>query len=298
MTPLCPTHQVPIGPGGCPRCLREVVLAREAESRHFWRWAAIVFGSLFAAVALTVVFWPKPRKVETRLDPAPFRKAMEAVEDVLYHTDRLDYGHQVALQGGLAEFEVVLRRLRPSVAQRRALERYPMFCTMASHEVGNDGFDLVATRKKWEALREEHFNQAVWFRTSSPALELAQTTESARGIPADVHLYQPVIDELRLLVSRAEAASQTRIDDDDYVPTIDRRSSAKDELKADLARIRQGFPAKAHDKDPLWRKAHIDLEAAMTAAGYMLGPIGARTRTAGAAVDRAQQSLDAAMAAR
>lgn len=298
MTPLCPTHQVPIAPGGCPRCLREVVLAREAESRHFWRWAALVFGSLFVAVALTVVFWPRPRKVETRLDSAPFRPAIEAVEAVLYQTDRIDYGQQVALQGGLADFQVALRRLRPSVAQRRALEQYPMFCTMASHEVGNDGFDLVATRKKWEALRGEHFHPASWFRTSSPALELAQTTESARGIPADVHLYQPVINELRLLVSRAEAASQTRSGYDEDAPTFSPQTSAKEELKADIARIRQGFPAKALDKDPAWRKAHADLEAAMTAAGYMLGPIGARTRAAGAAVDRAQQSLDAAMAVR
>lgn len=297
MTPLCPRHQVPIVAGGCPRCLREVELARQAESRHFWRWAAIVFGSLFVAVALTVVFWPRPRKVETRLDPAAFRPAIEAVEAALYHTDRLGDEQMESLRSGLSDLEARLRKLRPSVAQRRAMERYPMFCAMAAHEVGSDGFDLVATRKKWQALRAEHFHPAPWFRTSSPALELAQATDSARGIPADVHLYQPVIDELRLLVSRAEAASQPRGDYDD-APGFSPQTSAKEELKADLARIRQGFPAKAADKDPLWRKAHTDLEAAMTAAGYMLGPIGARTRAAGAAVDRAQQSLDAARAAR
>jgi hypothetical protein len=289
---LCPKHQVPVGPRGCPRCLREVVLARETESGHFWRWAALVFGSILAAMVLTIALWPSSRKAETRLDPAAFRPAIEAVEAALYHAGRLEAAKKVSLQQGLADLQARLRRLRPSVAQRRAMEQYPMFCTMAAVEVEHEGFDVVATRKRWEALRAAHFHPAPWFRASSPALELAQATESAGRIPADTHLYQPAIDELRLLVSRAEAASRPREDLGGDPPPF---STTRAEIKADLERIRSGLPATVAGMDPAWRKAHADLEAAMTAAGYM-GSLGARTRAATAAVDRAQASLNAALA--
>jgi hypothetical protein len=250
-------------------------------------------------MAAVVLFWPRAaRKVvesQTHLDAAHFRSNMQDVETVLYSTGPLDSEQRYLLRTGLLNFQLQVRGLRPSLAQRRALEHYDMFCVVTSHEAEQDDFDRVAARRRWEELRAANFLPAPWFRTSSATVEQGQASEAGRGIPPDHHLYQPIIDELRLAISRVEMAARTASAEEDAgVDDVgfDRRQTMRSELKADLDRIRQAYPVTFDGMEPHWRKAHRDLGEAMKLVEYM------RISRARAAVEEAQQSLNAAMAVR
>jgi hypothetical protein len=198
------------------------------------------------------------------------------------------------LKDGLREFQTILLRLRPSPTQRRAREEYQMFCTMTPAEADHDSFDVVATRRRWEELRRAHFRAAPWFRSSTPALEQAQTSATARGIPADAQKYQAVIDELRLLNARVEAHLAPAPLDRDQVDYDGRNvlESARADLRRDVERVRQQMPAQFVGMEPRWRRANTELESALRAVA---GGLSSTRRPSGrAAIDQAQASLDAA----
>lgn len=288
---FCTVHQIKVGPRGCPQCLREEAVAHRIESGRFWRWAALVFGGIALLAGLTLALLPKPVRFEPFLDPEPFRAAIETTESALYTTGRLTPEDRQALREGLAEFVMVLRKQLPTTAQRRALEKYERFCTMTPVEAESDYFDVVAARQQWETLRGQYFRPASWFRASSTALEQAQTSTTARGIPDDIPKYQAVIDELRLLNARAEAALQTPRDELDY----DGRNSLdtfRSDMKRDVERVRQQMPARFQGMEPGWRRANDDLEAAVRSVAGALGP--GRRSSGRYAIDQAQASLDAA----
>jgi len=305
----CTAHQMPAGPRGCPQCLREEAVSRSLESGRFWRWAALVFGSIVGLAALTVALTPSPNRAEMVLDPTPFRSSIETVESALYATGRMTADDRILLRQGLGELQVGLRKLPPSVAQRRALERYDRFCTITPVEADQPGFDVVAARKEWEELRGSHFRAAPWFRLSSVALEQAQTSAGARGIPADAHLYPVVIERLQLLASRAEAELAALPDDPDDLDSDahDRWRSARSDVQADIARIRQQYPAPFTGMEPHWRRAYDDLEGATRGVAGLLRattytatlvPTGSEGRTrvphARSLIAQAQSSLAAA----
>jgi hypothetical protein len=300
---------MPAGPRGCPQCLREDAVSHSLESGRFWRWAALVFGSIVGLAALTVVLAPSPSRVERVLDPTPFRSAIETTESVLYAAGRLGPDDQMTLREGMGEFLLVLRKQLPTVAQRRALEKYERFCTMTPVMAEQSSFDLVAARKEWEELRAAHFRAAPWFRRSSVALEEAQTSGTARGIPADADKYQPAIDQLRLLCSRVEAELAAVPDDPEDIDheAHGRWRTARSDVQRDVERLRQQLPVPFAGMEPRWRRAWDDLDKAMRGLpGLMrpnlyspvLMPHGAEARgriPAGRAlIDQAQASLDAA----
>lgn len=306
---FCAIHRMPVGARGCPQCLREEVVSRRVESAGFWRWAGIVFGAIAVLAVLTVLLLPSPAATPRLLDPDPFRAAIERVENALYSTERLTAEERVALEEGLFALEMGLRKLRPSPAKRRALDPYVRFCTLTAFEAKSDSFDVPAARKEWESLRRAYFKPAPWFRASSNALQQAQTSASARGIPADAGLYQPAIDRLRLVQARAET-ELAALPDDPYEIDSDvyeRWRAARGEVQADLDRLRREYPVAFSGMEPGWRRAFSDLETATREVG---GLMGATTRTpslvptssegsarilrARARVDQAQASLDAA----
>jgi hypothetical protein len=306
---FCAHHRMPLGPRGCPQCLRDEAAAHRAESRRFWRWVGIVFGAIAGLAILTVLLLPSPAAGRQLLDPGPFRSAIERIESALYATGRLTAGERDALARGLSDLETGIRRLRPSAAKRRALDPYARFCVVTAFEARQDTFDVPAARKQWEALRRSHFTPAPWFRASSAALQQAQTSSGSRGIPADTHLYQASIDRLRLVQARAEAELQVLAEDPAEMDFSDhqRWRQARPEVLKDIERLRSEYPVPFSGMEPGWRRAHDDLEeATREVAGLLrptvytssLVPYGAEARArisrARAAVDQAQASLDAA----
>lgn len=306
---FCAVHRMNAGPRGCPQCLRGEALSRGAEAARFRRWAALVFGSIVLAAALTFLLLPPPAFGPQYLDPEPFRPAIEKIEGALYSTERLGQDDRDALTLGLSELQAGIRKLRPSAARRRAQEPCARFCAVTAFEAERDTFDLPSARTRWEALRRSHFKPAAWFRASSIALQQAQTSASARGIPADAGLYQAAIDRLRLVQARAEAELGVLPEDPDEMDSADyqRWRQARPEVLKDIERLRAEFPVPFTGMEPGWRRAHDDLEQATRAVAGLLRPTThtsslvpygqearARVSQVRAAVDQAQASLDAA----
>lgn len=268
---FCTVHNTQAGPRGCTLCQRDEQLMRANESRRFWRGAALI-AVPFVAVLAAVAYFAISRAVAPRgerLDPRPYRAAIEDIESGLYSTERLGFEAGERMRQGLRQLPLDLRRTMPSLAQRRALEALDRYCVMTAVTSENAGFDVPAARKEWEELRAAHFTAAPWFRTSSAALEQAQQSDDARGIPGDVAQYQATIDQLRLAAARAEVVLQSV--DDQEEGAGERWRSGRADLKADMDRILQQAPIAFPGMDPTWRRAQNELEKAAKTVGGMLG---------------------------
>ena len=305
---FCPTHQMPWGERGCPQCQRDTVLSRQEERGLFRRLALKIVVPFVVALAAVVLLWPE-KKPPATLDPLGFRGAIEKVESVLYSPDRLTFEHRMTLRSGLGELQTGLRQTLPSRAQRDALERLEPFCLMTGVESDLQDFDVVATRKRWEELRAAHFRPAPWFRRGTVRLEQAQTSDAARGIPADAHLYQPALDQIKLLAARVESVLESLPEDSGDLDQSGYESwqGARRDLQLDLERLKPQLPSTFEGMDSGWRQAQRDLVRAMEALPRMLGPDpyghalvpGAsqgrgRIRSGRMTIERAQASLDAA----
>jgi hypothetical protein len=304
---FCPRHHVAIGPRGCPRCEREESLRHREEEHAFWRWAA--WASLpLVAVGLYVVLRSHPAGPD-RLDPEPYRRAIETAESVLYRGDRLTADDRSALADGLLALSEALHRTTPSPAWRRAIEGMDRFLNVTAIEARDETFDVVRVRKDWEGVRQACLQDAEWFEHSSQALEEAQTSSSARGVPPDADRYDKALEDVRFLANRAQTYVEMlpegweEMDGDAY----DRWQSQRKEMAADIARAREGFPLKRNDVDASWRKALGDLERALDAVSRMFAPdphtptlvpsrgsASIRIGTARSAIQRAQDSIAAA----
>jgi hypothetical protein len=291
---FCTVHQMRMGPRGCPQCAREDALAHGAESGRFWRWAAMVFGALvlLAAAVLALVPLRRPARV---LDPAPHRAAIEATESALYAPGLMPPAERAALlEDGLYRLCQELRKPPPTAARRRAYEGYHKFCTMTPLMAGEASFDVVASRREWEALRAEHFKPVPWFRTGTAALVAAQTSAEARGIPDDADKYQAVLDQLSLMATRLE----TEVPPDYYSPDAEGRwREQRGALEHDVERLRQEMPRSFAGMAPGWVRARNDLEAARRGLSSAVSASRDRSRQAPRGrrlIAQAQASLDAA----
>jgi hypothetical protein len=290
---FCTVHQMPTGARGCPQCAREDALAHRTESGRFWWWALVVFAALAALAAAGIALAPRQaRWSDPLLDPTPFRTAIVATESALYGRDRFTPDDQMALRQGLMELHIALRKQFPSRAWRSALADYERFCVMTPVEAESPYFDVVAARKEWERLRQQHFKPAPWFRVGSASLDRAQTAPAARGIPDDIAKYQAALDQLRLLAARVEAEAAGDPSDFD---APNRWNASRAAAERDLERLQQEMPARFPGMDPSWRRACDDLDRALRGIGSTLrssSPSSARMR---GLVDQAQKSLDAAV---
>jgi hypothetical protein len=297
---FCTVHNAPAGPRGCVHCQRDERLMRSHESRRFWRGVAFVGVPFLAALALGAWFVSqRPSRRDARLDARAYREAIENIEGGLYTTERLGYETADLMRQGLRQLPLDLRKTIPSPAQRRALDGLERFCIMTAAMAEDDGFDVVPARQEWERLRATYFQPAPWFRASSAALEQAQQSGEARGIPGDAAQYQATLDQLRLAAARAEVALQdaARAEyDESYGGDAGHRwVSAQTDLKREMENIRQQAPVEFPGMDPGWRRAHTELEKAMRVVGGLLINAGThRGARARIAIDAAEAALKAA----
>lgn len=269
---FCPRHRVPLGTAGCPRCSQEEKLKSRHEERAYWRWL------LRASVPLLLFgVWlaVRPQKPEPdRLDPEPFRNAIETAESVLYRGDRLTYEDRTALADGLQALGEQLHKSLPSVALRLAIEDMDPFLGITAFEASEDHLDVVAARQRWEVLRAKHFQQAKWFEHGSRALEEAQTSAVAKGVPPDAEGYRASLEQIRALSGRIQdaierlPANPDELDSDSY----EIWQSVKQDTARDVARIRSQLPLKHNDVDASWQQALRKLEKALDAVSKTAGP--------------------------
>jgi hypothetical protein len=263
---------VPIGTRGCPRCDQQERLAHRDESSAFRRWF------IRAAVPLLIFgIWlairRQPAAVPDRLDPAPYRNAIETAESVLYRGDRLTGVDRQALSQACFALGEQLRRT-PSLAARRASDAMEPFIAATTFEAEMDRLNVVEARTQWEALRQAHFQDAAWFARASQALEEAQTSSSARGVPPDADRYEPSLTEITALANRLQDGLEQLPDDPEDLDgdTYDRWQGQRRDTKSDIERIRQGFPLERGDVDQRWKLALRKLNQALETVGRIAGP--------------------------
>jgi len=269
---LCPRHRIAVGPRGCPRCDQEERLAHREESNHFRRWAirAAVPLLLFGA---WLAIRPQPRTAPTRLDPNPYRNAIETLESVLYLGDRLTWEDRQTLSQALLTLGEQLNRT-PSVLARRVGEAMTPFLSITAFEADSDRLKLVEARTKWEQLRRAHFQDAPWFAHGSQALEAAQTSSAARGVPPDVDRYEASLDEIAALLNRLEDGVERLTD---YTQDLDGDAydawqSQRRDAATDADRIREGFPLVRDDVDQQWKLALRKLKQALDTVSRVAAP--------------------------
>lgn len=306
---FCPRHRVAIGPRGCPRCEQAERIAHREEQRGFWRWAA------WASLPLLVVgAWAalRPQRVEPdRLDPEPYRRAIETAESVLYREDRLSPEDRSALGDALQALSQAMQQSVPSVALRRAIQGTDRYLGMTAVMTRDETFDVVRARQEWERLRGLHFVEAEWFRHGSMALMEAQTSSAARGIPEDVDRYDRSLEGIRFLAERAQTYLEMLPEAGEDVDgdTYERWQSQKQEMAAAVERVNEGFPLirPPHEIDPAWGAARSALDNALRAVSRMCGPdpyspslvpnrnqAEFRAGSARSAIQRAQEAIDRA----
>jgi hypothetical protein len=160
------------------------------------------------------------------------------------------------------------------VPLRRAIEAMEPFLMITAFEASENRVDLVAARQRWEQLRGAHFQQADWFAQGSRALEEAQTSAAARGVPPDADAYMASLEQIRALSGRIQdaierlPANPDDLDGDSY----DIWQSVKRDTAQDVGRIRQQLPLKRDDVDEGWKQALRKLEKALDAVAKAAGP--------------------------
>jgi hypothetical protein len=300
----CPVHEAPHGPRGCPRC-RQAEAAQHREEQRQVQKRALLIGVPILILGLFLVLRPT-RKEPVRLDPTPYRSMIEALESVLYSPDRPTREDRRVFGDAVRALTVALHQTFPSGPQKRALEAIEPFAAFADVDATVwDKLDVVKTRMEWENLRGASFESADWFKTGSPALQEAQTSAAGRGVAADAALYQPALDQLKLLEAQMEVVLDAlpQSSSDGNPDIYDRYQEAQRSAKASVELIRQNYPAPPHNLDRSWVKAYNDLEAVARAVPAMVrGGINGvpnhyegeiRVRSARMALTRAQESLDA-----
>jgi hypothetical protein len=305
---FCPHHRVPVGPRGCPRCVQAENVDHREELRAFWRWARWASVPV-VLVGLWAVFRPAKPLTPSRLDPQAHRGAIETVESVLYWGDRLTPQDRVTLADGLRTLSVAIQRAVPSPAQHLANEELVPLLEITALEVDQDRLDVAEVRKQWEARRRSCFQDADWFRRSSPALDEAQASSAAPVVPPDADLYAMSLEQIRHLASRARTyVEQLPFDPDEVDGEVyDLWQSQKREIAADVQRVRETLPQKRPEMDQGWQKALRHLDEALGEVARICGPdirspslVPSRAEglnrayRAQAAIRKAQDSIDAA----
>ena len=196
----CETHNLRHGPAGCPICLRAaepgpvVLLPVQDDSlggldavADFWRrygmksigLLALGLGSIYALA------WPSPTKA---IDPAPYQQAIVDLESVLFYAGPTDpEAHREML---LTLLPAVVSSIKARPPAYRAdfligvIEEIETRVTFANLEA----FRLTGVRRNWVQIREDFFDDAVWFRSRDDKLDAVQNALQGDLPPGEPNL--------------------------------------------------------------------------------------------------------------
>lgn len=157
---------------------------------------------------------------------------------------------------------------------RRAIEDMEPFLMITAFDASENRVDIVAARQRWEVLRAKHFQQAEWFEHGSRALEEAQTSATAKGVPPDAESYRASLEQIRALCGRIQDAIERLPDNPDDLDSDSYEiwQSVKRDTAQDVRRIREQLPLKRNDVDASWKQALRKLEKALDAVSQAAGP--------------------------
>lgn len=220
----CEIHGVYFNPEltlGCVLCQREA--AEEKRSPRAIPLTVAVLSVVLVALFVTAQMRrsgpPNAQADDTleqahstlsgKLDPAPFRREIEALEKILYEPAPSGFGTADRLSSAAMDLAAGMRSAGPGPGVSRAMTRVTAYASRvgAEADAGYTTLDLPGARQRWEALRGEVFLAADWFRTSGPELTDAQTRKPP---PLDRRLLSALKDsardmELLIVKGRPEA---------------------------------------------------------------------------------------------
>lgn len=194
----CETHNLRHGPSGCPICLRAaapepVVLLPVHDTSlsgldavaDFWRrYGMRSIGLLALGIgAVYSLAWPSPTKA---MDPAPYQQAIVDLESVLFYSGPTDpEAHQKVLLTLLPALVSSIQAHPPAYRAEVLIAGLEEIETRVKH-ADLETFRLTGPRRAWVNIRENFFDDAVWFHLRDDQLDAVQNERQGdlpRGEP-------------------------------------------------------------------------------------------------------------------
>ena len=191
----CETHNLRHGPAGCPICLRAaapepVVLLPVQDTSlsfvdalaEFWRlYGMKSIGLLAMGIgAVYTLAWPSPTKA---IDATPYQQPIVELESVLFYAGPTDpQEHQKMLLTLLPAVVTAIKAHPPAYRAEFLVGALEETAARVKH-ADMETFRLTFVRKGWIRIREDFFDDAVWFRSRDDRLDAAQN-QVAGGLPA------------------------------------------------------------------------------------------------------------------
>lgn len=194
----CETHNLRHGPSGCPICVRAaapgpVVLLPVQDTSlsgldavaDFWRrYGMRTIGLLAMGIgAVYTLTWPSPTKA---IDPAPYQQAIVDLESVLFYSGPTDpQAHQKILLTLLPALVSSIKAHPPAYRAEFLVGGIEEIETRVKY-ADLETFRLTGPRRSWVQIRENFFDDAVWFHLRDDQLDAAQNQlqgELPRGEP-------------------------------------------------------------------------------------------------------------------
>ena len=143
-----------------------------------------------------------------KLQPEPYRKEIESIENILYRKRAADFG-DIDTIGRLAAHLGENIMTNGSLAQKSLASKIIFWAAGvgAGMGVGYQNPDLVPVRAEWERIRAESFESAGWFQQPSPRLTQQQTREQSKIDPAMVSRLQSFSQRVAILIREGRRES-------------------------------------------------------------------------------------------
>jgi hypothetical protein len=206
---------------GCYLCLKEAARHRIYRRPKF---LVLLISALAMALILYAIFGPDqpydpdsaaPKGLElndqggavTRLDPAPYRGAVETLERAFFRTP-VESSADLALLG--PRMASATSSLRNAIAREHPDSSAAGALSTRESEIPREGFsfaDLESARESWLRLRERYLEEAAFYYRA-PA---SSTTRSAAQ-PASLAEYRTLANDLENFLSDGYYNAQTAID--------------------------------------------------------------------------------------
>ncbi|HKJ23186.1 MAG TPA: hypothetical protein VKB65_00085 [Myxococcota bacterium] len=176
------------------------------------------------AMGLPEVFDAPAPSRSLEIDPAPYRGAIERVEDVLYRRGPTGYGDAEAVEAATARLAEALLRAEGLRGRQAGLELMGFAGRAGARaDAGYTLPSIVALRSEWEVTRARVFAPATWMRRASADLDRIQEPPPP---PLDPDADTAIVEAeaaLRRLMLRGQREAE-RLGEPIYDPDVPGRS--------------------------------------------------------------------------
>ena len=208
-----------------------------------------------------------------RLDSARYQREIEALESTLYQASTPSMSDFMTISSAFQDVGFAIADRELSAHNRGVASDVALLAAQA--DVGEAGYslpDVAQLRSDWESLRSQHFEEAAWFRQSTPEIEQAQVTSAPAVDPAMVDELLRAIDAIETLAEEGrhvcDALGEPFYDLEQPGPGGDAHIQKWNEFARewddDVSRVATRMPSPpAWDADPELTYAYQDIAGAI-----------------------------------